>query len=117
MARSPYYHRDSEAETNKKQEIHVLALLFTLGLGHRSRMEDNVSTLSYSISISHSVFATRMNWSNRNSPATILPQGLGFSPLESLYLHPPNTSHFGTGEYSWNSPLDPPFVTQNGPLQ
>jgi len=44
MSRSPHDHRDLEAETNKKQEIHVL-LLFTLGLGNMSRMEGKMSIL------------------------------------------------------------------------
>lgn len=83
MARSPHDHRDSEAETNKKQESHVLLLLFTPGLGNMRRMEGKMSTFFSSISISHSVFSTRMKWSSGNSPATILPLGSGFSPLQS----------------------------------
>lgn len=100
MARSPYDHRDLEAETNKKQEIHVLPLLFTLGLGNMSRMEGKTSTLFSSTSISHSIFSTRMKWSNRNSPATILPIRSGFSPLESFYPYLPNVFTFGAGENS-----------------
>ena len=45
MAKSPHHQRHWEAETNKNQEIHVLPLLLTLGLGTMSRMTGKMSTL------------------------------------------------------------------------